>query len=416
MSRRVLICPDKFKGTLTAPQAAEAIAAGWRRAWPQDTCDLLPISDGGDGFGELLGRHWHAEEHPVETVDAAHRPVRASWWWVPARRTAIIESARVIGLAMLPPGQFHPFELDTFGLAAVLRAAAAKRPAATLIGIGGSATNDAGFGLARGLGWQFLDEAGQPIDRWPDLVRLRRIIGFSIPGFLRNVCIAVDVQNRLLGPRGATRIYGPQKGIRPEDVRPAERALRRLAEVLERSGDAEGATASRAGLPSRAGQVPPLTPPRSPSGGEGRGEGVPRGTSNAFSSRPGAGAAGGLGFGLSVFVGGVLAPGFDLFAQETQFAERVRAASVVVTGEGAIDETTVRMGKGVGQVARLCRRARKPCLGLAGSLNLAAGGAGAFTSLKGIVPELASLEAAKAKAARWLGELAFRVASAWPPP
>lgn len=376
MSRRILICPDKFKGTLTAPQAAEAIAAGWRRAWPQDTCDLLPISDGGDGFGELLGRHWHAEEHQVETVDAAHRPVRASWWWVPARRTAIIESARVIGLAMLPPGQFHPFELDTFGLAAALRAAAAKQPATTLIGIGGSATNDAGFGLARGLGWKFFDEAGQPIERWPDLVRLRRITGFSIPGFLRNVCIAVDVQNRLLGPRGATRVYGPQKGVRPDDMRPAERALRRLVEVLQDSPDCKCGVASQ----------------------------------------PGTGAAGGLGFGLSVFVGGVLAPGFALFAQETQFTERVRAASVVVTGEGAIDETTVRMGKGVGQVARLCRRARKPCLGLAGSLNLGVGGAGSFTRLAGIVPELAPLGAAKADAARWLGELAFRVASVWLPP
>ncbi len=375
MSRCVLICPDKFKGTLTAPQAAEAIAAGWRRAWPEDTCDLLPISDGGDGFGELLGRHWGAEEHQVETVDAAHRPISASWWWVPASRTAIIESARVIGLAMLPPGKFHPFALDTFGLAAVLRAAAATKPAATLVGIGGSATNDAGFGLARGLGWKFLDEAGRPIERWPDLVRLRRIVGFSLPGFLRNLLIAVDVKNRLLGPRGATRVYGPQKGMRPEDLRPAERALRRLVAVLNQTRELAGAIAACAG----------------------------------------AGAAGGLGFGLSVFVGGALEPGFELFAQETQFAEHVHAAAVVVTGEGAIDETTIRMGKGVGQVARFCRRAGKPCLGLAGSLNLAVGGTGKFTELAGIVPGLAPLEAAKTNAARWLQELAFRVAAAWLP-
>ncbi len=375
MSRRVLICPDKFKGTLTAPQAAAAIAAGWRRAWPEDTCDLLPISDGGDGFGELLGRHWRAEEHVVETVDAAHRPVHASWWWVPGRRTAIIESARVIGLAMLPPGRFHPFDLDTFGLAAVLRAAAAKKPVFTLIGIGGSATNDAGFGLARGLGWKFLDQAGQPIERWPDLGRLHRIVGFSIPALLRNVLIAVDVQNPLLGRRGATRVYGPQKGLRPEDMRPAERALGRLVEVLNETRRFEGPIASW----------------------------------------PGAGAAGGLGFGLSAFVGGALEPGFDLFAQETRFAERMHRADCVVTGEGAIDETTVRMGKGVGQVARLCRRARKPCLGLAGSLNLAAGNAGPFTKLAGIVPGLAPLEAAKADAARWLAELACRVATTQPP-
>src|SRR5262245_59514644 len=125
MPLKVLIVPDKFKGTLSAPAAAEAMAAGWRQARPKDDLELLPMSDGGDGFGEALGARLGAKVQRVKTVDAAHRPCTAEWWWEPKSRTAIIESARVIGLANLPPGKFHPFQLDTFGLGAVIRAASA---------------------------------------------------------------------------------------------------------------------------------------------------------------------------------------------------------------------------------------------------------------------------------------------------
>ena len=370
---RVLICPDKFKGTLTATAAAEAIATGWGQARPDDVLDLLPISDGGDGFGELLGRHLGAEEQTCETVDAAHRPIRAIWWWVPKSRTAIVETARVIGLAMLPPGKFHPFQLDTFGLGAVLRAVWAKKPRTTLVGIGGSATNDAGFGLARALGWKFLDGSGRAIESWPDLVRLERIIGLGAARPRLQVTIAVDVKNPLLGASGATRVYGPQKGLRPEDLRPAERALKRLAEVLRRQ---------------RRNQI-------------------------ERALQPGAGAAGGLGFGLSVFLNGVLEPGFEIFANATDFVERMWQADVVVTGEGAIDTTTVRMGKGVGCVARLCRQARKPCLGLAGVVKLDGPRTAPFTRLAAMAPDLTSVEEARSNPVKWLAALARQTATAW---
>ncbi|MBI3192759.1 MAG: glycerate kinase, partial [Pedosphaera parvula] len=117
----MLIAPDKFKGTLTAEQAAEAIAQGWRKARPKDHLELLPVSDGGDGFGEILSRLLRAKRQRTRSADAAHRPCLAHWWWEPVTRTAIIESAQIIGLAQLPPGQYHPFELDTFGLGVVLR-------------------------------------------------------------------------------------------------------------------------------------------------------------------------------------------------------------------------------------------------------------------------------------------------------
>src|SRR5256885_1103047 len=126
MPMKVLVAPDKFKGTLSAAEAAAAIARGWRKTRPEDELDLLPISDGGDGFGEVISDLLHAGPQTVRTEDAAHRLCDATWWWEAKTKTAIIESAKVIGLAMLPPGKFHPFELDTFGLGGVLRAAQEK--------------------------------------------------------------------------------------------------------------------------------------------------------------------------------------------------------------------------------------------------------------------------------------------------
>src|SRR5262249_15762121 len=128
--------------------------------------------DGGDGFGEVLGSLLSAQPCISKTVDAAHRPCLATWWWEPKTRTAIIESARVIGLAMLPPEKFHPFELDTFGLGAVIQEARRKKARRIITGIGGSATNDGGFGMARALGWEFKDSSGEPITSWTELNRL----------------------------------------------------------------------------------------------------------------------------------------------------------------------------------------------------------------------------------------------------
>jgi len=371
--RRVLICPDKFKGTLSAAAAARAIARGWRASRPADTLDLLPISDGGDGFGELLGQLLGAEPCEVATVDAAHRPRRARWWWEPRRRLAIVESARVIGLARLPPGKFHPFDLDTFGLGAVLRAVARRRPRRTLVGLGGSATNDAGFGLARALGWRFFARDGRALTRWTQLAELARVRPPRQRPAWGELLVAVDVRNRLLGLRGCTRIYGPQKGLRPEDLAPAELCLRRLARVRGRAGR----RAAPAGV-------------------------------------PGAGAAGGLGYGLMVFAGARLVPGFDLFARLSGLSERVARADWVITGEGALDETTLAMGKGVGGVARLCRQKRRPCLALAGVVSDRARAERWFAAVHALAPDLTSPARARHEAGKWLTELARRVAAAWP--
>lgn len=321
-SQRILIVPDKFKGTLSAEAACAAIAAGWRAVRPADDLDCLPMSDGGDGFGDVLARLSGAKTRIVRTLDAAHRPRLANWWWAPGQSLAIVESARVIGLAMLPEHQFHPFQLDTFGLGRVLEKAARLGAKHCLLGIGGSATNDGGFGLARALGWRFLDEEERELDQWWQLIRLARIVAPAVPLKLR-VTVAVDVQNQLLGPRGCSAIYGPQKGLQPGDIGYADKCLRRLSEVRRHPHAVEAARC------------------------------------------PGSGAAGGLGFGMMAFAGGELRGGFEVFAQAARLGQRIRRADLVITGEGAIDRQSY-MGKGVGQVGRLCQELGVPCVALAG--------------------------------------------------
>jgi glycerate kinase len=361
MPLHVLIIPDKFKGTLTARAAAEAIARGWRRARPQDVLELLPMSDGGDGFGEVLGPALGAKVQKVSAIDAAHRPCVVEWWWEPKTKTAIFESAKVVGLAMLPPGQFHPFELDSFGLGLVVRAMAARGARRCLMGIGGSATNDGGFGLARALGWKFLDRQQNLIERWTALDKLESIAPPRRRRCFREVLVAVDVQNRLLGPKGASRVYGPQKGLRSQDFPQAERCLRRLAQVVKTS------------------------------------------LGRDFAREPGVGAAGGLGFGLPAFAGATLQPGFELFARNAALEQRLPRANLVITGEGSLDESTL-MGKGVGQLARWCRRLNIPCLGLAGTVSAAARKKQLFNSTHALT-DLTTVERAKAKPAYWLERL-----------
>jgi glycerate kinase len=361
MPLHVLIIPDKFKGTLTAREAAEAMARGWRRARPEDVLELLPMSDGGDGFGELLGPILGAKVQKVTAVDAAHRPCVAEWWWEPKTKTAIFESAQVVGLAMLPPGQFHPFNLDSYGLGLVVRALAAKGARRCLMGIGGSATNDGGFGLARALGWKFLDRDQNLIEHWTGLDKLKSVAAPRRRRCFRELLVAVDVQNLLLGPDGASRVYGPQKGLRPQDIPQAERCLRRLAQVVKTNSGRD------------------------------------------FAREPGAGAAGGLGFGLPAFAAAKLQPGFELFARNAALERRLPRASLVITGEGSLDESTL-MGKGVGQLARWCRRLNIPCFGLAGAVSAAARNKGLFNSTHALT-DLTTAERAKAKPAYWLERL-----------
>ena len=368
MSLRILVVPDKFKGTLTARQAAAAIARGWGEVRPEDRIDELPMADGGDGFGEVFGHLLGARRETCATVDAAGRPRVAEWWFEPGAGIAVIETAEVNGLARLPAGQYHPFELDTFGLGAVLAAAQHAGARRAYLGLGGSATNDGGFGLARALGWRFLDTRGDELRAWTELDRLGTVAAPRAPLAFDQLTVAVDVTNPLLGDNGATRVYGPQKGLRPGDLEKAEGCLRRLAAVMAAPSESDAALEA------------------------------------------GAGAAGGLGFGLKAFFGGGFRSGGEIFATLSHLERRIRDADVVITAEGALDAQTL-MGKGVGVIAEAAARAGKRCLCLAGSVRVDPvrvpwPGFQAFA----IVPGIAALEEAKAQAGDCLRRLAAHAA------
>ena len=368
MPRQILIVPDKFKVSLTALEAAGAIARGWAAACPGDSLVLMPMSDGGDGFGPVMAEALGLEEQIVKGIDATGKARPTSWWLDSGAGQAVVETAQSNGLALLPKGQFHPFDLDTRGVGGLLLAAGQAGAAHCLTGIGGSATNDGGFGMARALGWVFLDESGNAIEQWPGLDGLAAIESPASRAW-PSVTVASDVQNPLLGVDGATRVYGPQKGMRPEDFAKADACFGRLAKVAAETLGSD------------------------------------------FSVTPGAGAAGGLGFGLMAFAGATIESGFEVFAEATDLVTKIGEADFVVTAEGAIDEQTL-MGKGTGQVAALCRRLGKPCIGLAGQLELGKvevdPGKRLFWRLAAIVPDLATEQEAMSNAAYHLERLTKR--------
>ena len=322
-SFKVLIAPDKFKGTLTALQAAEAIKKGWIGSRPADKFLILPVSDGGDGFGEVMSRLLNCRAVRVKSVNAAHEPCITKYWFNQEKSVAIAESARVIGLAMLPAGKYHPFELDTYGLGIVLKKIAEKRPSSVIIGLGGSATNDGGFGMALALGYKFVSRNGKEIQKWTELVNLKTILPPEKPLLFNEVIAAVDVKNYLLGAKGASRIYGPQKGLKPDEIPFAERNLKQLVAVFRRTF----------------GRDPSKT--------------------------PGSGAAGGLGYALMAFLNAKVESGFEIFSRFSNLEEKIRDADIVITGEGSFDRSSL-MGKGVGEIAKLCAKYKKPCIVLAG--------------------------------------------------
>ena len=328
-----LVAPNSFKGTLTSAQAAQAIAAGVLHAWPGSEVMLKPMADGGDGFLDTLvaARGGRRTEHQVRGPLGA--PVTASIGWLtgPAGESAVIELASTCGLTLVPsPGPASAGRAGTRGLGELLRLAMAHRPVSVLVGLGGSASTDGGAGAAQALGYRLLDRAGAEVGPGGlGLVELDRIEVAAAAPELRLVQLvaAYDVTNPLLGDDGAAAIYGPQKGADPLTVRELERGLRRLAAVADRD----------------------------------------LGRSDA-ASFPGAGAAGGAGFGLVRFCGSELEPGVSLVARAVGLDQALDRCRVVFTGEGRFDLQSLE-GKATGEVARRAAQRGLPCLVLAASAD-----------------------------------------------
>ncbi|MDP9238436.1 MAG: glycerate kinase [Chloroflexota bacterium] len=332
---RFVIAPQEFKGSLTASEAAEAIAAGVRDAVPDAEIDIAPMSDGGPGLVDAMvsARGGERVESPVH--DPLMRPVRAGWA-VLADGTAIIEMAASSGMVLLSPAERDPLAATTYGTGELILAALDRGCPQMVVGVGGSATVDAGAGALQALGVRLVDASGADLPPGgAHLLRLARIDLSCVDARLASVQlrVACDVTNRLCGPEGAAAMFGPQKGASVAAVELLDAALRCFGEIASRDADVD------------------------------------------LLDIAGGGAAGGLAAGLMV-LGAHIEPGFAIVAEGADLDARVRAADAVITGEGRLDGQTA-FGKTAHGVAKLARAHAKPVAIVAGSVD--AGYAAAVT-------------------------------------
>jgi UTP--glucose-1-phosphate uridylyltransferase len=326
---KILIAPNALKGSLAAEAAAQAMAAGVHRVAPRAELTLVPVADGGDGLLEVLRAALDGEIVRLRVSGPLGNKIRASYLYVRSRRLALIEIAAAAGLALVRTGERDPLRASTFGVGELILDAAARGACQILLGIGGSATNDGGMGLACALGVRFLDATGQELTGNGDnLARIERIDPSGLDPSLHGIRFQVlcDVDNPLLGERGATRVFGPQKGADGPALEHLEAGLARLAECL----------ADQLGREVR--------------------------------SLPGGGAAGGLGAGLFGFLGAELLPGAELVLDLLGLDQALNGADLVLTAEGRLDGQS-RHGKAPAAVARRARARGIPCIALAGSIQ-----------------------------------------------
>jgi len=372
VSIRIVVAPDKFKGSLSARIAAQAMAAGFRRVYPHAVFDLVPVADGGDGTAQTLADNLAGQlvECPVTGPDG--KPLKATFALLSNGRVAVVELAQASGLALVPLGHNDPLTATTYGTGQLIAAATAAGAQRIILAIGGSATTDAGSGALAALGAAFTDADGKPLPPGgAALARLASIDTSELGRRLQGVAIEIasDVKNPLCGPNGAAAVYGPQKGASPADVRTLDAALRRFADVA----------AETTGVDVR--------------------------------DVPGAGAAGGVGGGFLALAHAVLRPGAQLVLEMLDFDRHLEGASLVLTGEGKIDRQT-SSGKAPQAVAAAAKRRRIPVLALAGSIDcppheLEECG---IVSAASIVPGPMTVEDAMARAAELLEAAAERLA------
>jgi len=369
---KIVIAPQEFKGSLSAVQAAQAMAEGLRRALPDATLALVPMADGGPGTVEAMvaaaenGRRMTAAAH-----DALGRPLAAAWGIID-EDTAVIEMAAASGLTLLTEDERDPRIASTCGTGELVRAALDAGCRRIIVGIGGSATNDGGAGMAQALGARLLDDAGQDLQPGgAALARLGRIDASGLDPRLGQcrVLAASDVFNPLCGPQGASLVYGPQKGATPAVAQELDAALRHYAQVIERD----------LGV-----RVLDLA---------------------------GAGAAGGLGAGLVAFLGAELVPGAQLVAEAVGLRQKLAGADLALTGEGRLDAQT-SFGKAPWEVARLARDCGLPVIAIAGSLaeDYRPALDETFDAVVAITPRAMSVQEAMAQGAKLVADAAEAVA------
>ena len=325
----IVVCaPDSYKESMTAPEAAQAMAEGVRDVAPDAVVIQLPMSDGGEGFAAAIAAATGAAWVPVTVPDALGREVQAGYVWSPGSRRAVVEMATAAGLEGIAPGERDVRRSSTVGVGRLVHAALEAGARHVVVGLGGSATNDAGAGLLVELGARFTDDDGADLVPVPaELERCASIDASRLDPRLRDCLVeaACDVSNPLLGPRGASAVYGPQKGATPDDVAYLDEVLARLVS---------------------------LAPP----------------AAKLAAALPGAGAAGGLGWALLGFLGARMRPGVELVAETVGLDAAVAGADLVLTGEGSVDAQTLQ-GKTPAGVAAVAARHNVPVVVLGGRVT-----------------------------------------------
>lgn len=341
---KFLIAPDKFKGSLSAQEVAENIALGIRDVFQDTEIKIASLADGGEGTAEAIYNARGGKWVTCRAHGPLGEPIEASYVWL--GKSAVIEMSEAAGMRRLKNTVGDVLRADTFGVGEMLRDAAERGAREIIIGLGGSATNDGGLGMARALGFRFLREGENELTDVASLVRLTRIVPpspqFSPRGrgkreaaggghfsqvfdvvWSSRIIAAVDVKNPLLGRNGATRTFGPQKGATPEQLEILERSLTHFADIVSRDLACD------------------------------------------FRNEPGAGAAGGLGFGLMSFCDAKVRPGFEVVAEAMELEQKIKGADVIITGEGKLDNQTLE-GKTPAGVAYLGRRFGKRVFAIVG--------------------------------------------------
>jgi glycerate 2-kinase len=335
---RILVVPDKFKGSLSAREVAENIATGLREVLPKARIELVPMADGGEGTAEVIGDGLGGKWVTCRAHDPLRRAIEARYVWVDERKLAVMEMSEAAGMRCLRESERDPLRASTFGVGEMLLDAMNRGAHEIMVGLGGSATNDGGLGMAQALGFRFLRVDADAIESVADLCALDRIEPEYVEAFVPSalfpaersprraslhILAAADVRNPLLGDRGATRVFASQKGATPEQIELLERALTKLAHTVARDLGCD------------------------------------------FRDEPGAGAAGGLGFGLMSFCGAKIQLGFDVVAESIGLESKIKDADVVITGEGSLDRQTLE-GKTPAGVARLARNLGKRVFAIVG--------------------------------------------------
>jgi glycerate kinase len=371
---KIVIAPDSFKENLTSLEVAGELETGLKRVWPNATYVKVPMADGGEGTVQSLVDATGGQIVKVEVSGPMGARVMASYGLLGDGKTAVIEMAEASGLPLVPKEQRNPLVATTFGTGELIGDAIKRGVREIILGIGGSATNDAGAGLAQALGVRFINFGGALI---PDLIaggHLDKVQAVDMsmvnPGLAKiHISVACDVTNPLCGEKGASRVYGPQKGATPEMVEQLDKNLAHFAHVIKRS------------------------------------------IGQDVIDRPGAGAGGGIGAGLMAFTNATLKRGVELVVAATRLEEHMQGAALAITGEGRVDFQTA-FGKTPSGVAVAARKYGVPVVAIGGGLSDDAGGVfqHGIDGLETATPNAMPLDVAIKKSRQYLQDAAERAA------